>query len=59
MRRLGVDAWKLQNKGIHDAIFCKIRKFVWLFQKKILPLQQNRNAHYGNVRYDYIKTIIL
>ena len=30
----------MQNKGIYDAIFCKIRKFVWLFQKKILPLQQ-------------------
>lgn len=27
--------------------------------KKTIPLHQNRNTHYGNVRYDYIKTIIL
>ena len=31
----------MQNKGIYNAIFCKIREFIWQFQKKTLPLQQN------------------
>ena len=34
MRRLGVEAWKSQNKGIHGAEICKIREFMMQYFAK-------------------------